>query len=80
MCNGRLICTIENKNGYVEYKHENLLPNTMYSYCIDSYTLINGVEKSSPTKSIITKNVYEKLLDDLDNDDKYNETLSWYFY
>ena len=80
MCNGRLICTIENKNGHVEYKHENLLPNTMYSYCIDSYTLINGVEKSSPTKSIITKNVYEKLLDDLDNDDKYNETLSWYFY
>lgn len=79
MCNGELLTTIENKSGTVSFTHENLQPNNLYSYHIESYTINGNVEKTSPTKSIITKSVYDDMLNKLENTENRNFDLPWYF-
>ncbi len=81
--NGRLITTIENKNGNVTYMHENLEPNTQYNYQIEAYSIYNNVVATSNMISVITPNYFENYLLNINENHseiENNTDMPWYFY
>lgn len=83
LCDGKLLYTIENQNGKVEYVHENLLHNTLYNYQIEAYTLYNNVVKDSKIISVITPNYFDRYIEDeyeKQSEISSDQLLPWYFY
>ena len=76
-CNDTLLKTYVEADGKQTFVHESLEPNEMYTYKIISKNK-NGLVKESDEISIITKNIYDVILEKQDNVKKQN--LSWYFY
>lgn len=80
MCNEKLLCTIENKSGEIVFEHDDLLPNAIYNYQIEAYTMYNNVVEDSKILSVITPNFYQDYIEDLSGKQNNSTNLPWYFY
>ena len=74
----KLIKSIDNKSGIVEFDYSDLQPNKMYTFYVDARTEYSDTVKKSKEVSVYTKNLYEKLIED-NNTIKNDNNLSWYF-
>jgi len=74
----KLIKTIENKSGVINFNYDELEQNKMYTFYVDAHTDHSDYIAKSDAVSVYTKNLYEQLIEDnsiVNND----SSLSWYF-
>lgn len=75
----KLIESIENKSGEINFTYDKLEPNKMYTFYVDAHCEYSDAIQKSDEVSVYTKNLYENLIDD--NFVKpIDSNLSWYFY
>ncbi len=77
-CNGQLLKEVTDHSGLYNYKHENLIPNTKYSYYVKVKGKISDNFANSNEVTIVTKEKYVALIDNQIKD--IDPNLSWYFY
>ena len=75
----KLIKSIDNKKGNVEFTYSDLKPNQMYTFSVDARCNYSDQVQKSKEISVYTKNLYEDLI--AENTINYNTpSLKWYFY